>query len=102
MSQRQFAPHNPHPHFHRIFPTAQWTLVSLFWLALFAEIESDLISARTEEGLAAAKESGQQLWRPKGKDKSSLDQYQPEIEALLENGSKKNFIAEQYKVTHAT
>jgi len=42
------------------------------------------------------------LGRPKGKGKSRLDQYQPEIEALLKNGSKKNFIAERYKVTQAT
>lgn len=71
-------------------------------LGLFAEIEHDLISARTKEGLAAAKAGGQQLGRPKGKGKSRLDQYKPEIEALLKNGSRKNFIAERYKVTQAT
>jgi DNA invertase Pin-like site-specific DNA recombinase len=71
-------------------------------LSLFAEIERDLISARTKEGLAAAKAGGQQLGRPKGKGKSRLDQYKPEIEALLKNGSRKNFIAERYKVTQAT
>jgi DNA invertase Pin-like site-specific DNA recombinase len=71
-------------------------------LGLFAEIERDLISARTKEGLAAARASGQQLGRPKGIGKSRLDQFRPEIEALLKNGSKKNFIAERYKVTQGT
>ena len=35
-------------------------------LGLFAEIERDLISARTKEGLAAAKASGKRLCRPIG------------------------------------
>jgi DNA invertase Pin-like site-specific DNA recombinase len=34
-------------------------------LALFAEIERYLISARTKEGLAAARAKGSLLWRPK-------------------------------------
>jgi DNA invertase Pin-like site-specific DNA recombinase len=71
-------------------------------LGLFAEIERDLISARTKEGLAAAKEGGQQLGRPKGKGRSKLDQFKPEIEALLKNGSTKAFIAKRYSVTQAT
>ncbi len=40
-------------------------------LGLFAEIERDLISARTKEGLAAAKESGKKLGRPKGAGEAS-------------------------------
>jgi DNA invertase Pin-like site-specific DNA recombinase len=68
-------------------------------LGLFSEIERDLIAARTKEGLAAAQASGKQLGRPKGPGKSKLDPYQPEIEALLKNGAKKNFIAERYGVT---
>ena len=71
-------------------------------LGLFAEIERDLISARTKEGLAAAKASGKQLGRPKGPGKSKLDKFKPEIVALLKNGSKKVFIAERYGVTPAT
>jgi DNA invertase Pin-like site-specific DNA recombinase len=70
--------------------------------ALFAEIERDLISIRTKEGLAAARAKGRLLGRPKGPGKSKLDQYRPEIEALLKNGSRKNFIAERYGVTPAT
>ncbi|HKM39208.1 MAG TPA: recombinase family protein, partial [bacterium] len=56
-------------------------------LGLFAEIERDLISARTKEGLAAAKASGKRLGRPKGPGKSKLDKFKPEIVALLKNGS---------------
>jgi len=71
-------------------------------LGLFAEIERDLISARTKEGLAAVKASGKRLGRPKGPGKSKLDKFKPEIVALLKNGSKKVFIAERYGVTPAT
>jgi DNA invertase Pin-like site-specific DNA recombinase len=71
-------------------------------LGLFAEIERDLISARTKEGLAAAKASGKRLGRPKGPGKSKLDEHKEEIIALLKNGSKKVFIAERYGVTPAT
>ena len=71
-------------------------------LALFAEIERDLISARTKEGIAAARAKGVQLGRPKGPGKSRLDPYKLEIEALLKNGSRKSFIAERYGVTPVT
>lgn len=71
-------------------------------LGLFAEIERDLISARTKEGLQAAREKGAKLGRPKGKGKSKLDKFQPEIEALLKNGSRKNFIAKRFGCTPAT
>lgn len=71
-------------------------------LGLFAEIERDLISARTREGLAAAKAKGVKLGRPKGPGKSKLDPYRLEIIALLKNGSRKNFIAQRYGVTPAT
>lgn len=71
-------------------------------LGLFAEIERDLISARTKEGIAAARAKGVTLGRPRGPGKSRLDPYQPEIEALLKNGSRKSFIAKRYKVTYPT
>lgn len=66
-------------------------------LGLFGEIERDLISARTKEGLAAAKAKGRQLGRPRGPGKSKLDQHKPEIIALLKTGSTKKYIAERYK-----
>ena len=71
-------------------------------LGLFAEIERDLIVARTKEGLLAARAKGVHLGRPKGPGKSRLDEHRPEIEALLMNGSKKIFIAERFGVNPAT
>ena len=71
-------------------------------LGLFAEIERDLISARTKEGLQSARLKGRQLGRPKGPGKSKLDEHKIEIEALLRNGSRKIFIAQRFGVTPAT
>ncbi len=71
-------------------------------LGLVSEIEKDLISLRTRESLAARKAAGVQLGRPRGPGKSKLDQYRPEIIALLQNGSRKNFIAKRYKVSEPT
>jgi len=69
--------------------------------SMAAEIERDLISSRTREALQARKASGKPLGRPKGPGKSKLDQYRPEIEALLANGSTQKFIANRYKTTPA-
>lgn len=44
---------------------------------------------------------GIKLGRPAGPGKSKLDQYRPEIEALLSNGSSQRFIAKRYKTTEA-
>jgi DNA invertase Pin-like site-specific DNA recombinase len=76
--------------------------VFLTMMALFSEIERDLISARTKEGLKARAAAGVKLGRPRGKGKSKLDKFQPEIEALLKNGSRKDFIAKRYGCTAAT
>jgi len=70
-------------------------------LGLFAEIERDLISARTKEGLAAARVKGRLLGRPKGIGRSRLDVHREEIIALIKNGAKRNFIAKRYGVTPA-
>ena len=70
--------------------------------SMAAEIERDLISQRTKEGLAARKRKGIKLGRPKGTGKSKLDPYRPEIEALLKNGTTQKFIAARYNVTEAT
>jgi len=69
--------------------------------SMAAEIEHDLISQRTKEGLRARKASGKPLGRPKGPGKSKLDKYRPEIEALLANGSTQKFIANRYGTTEA-
>jgi DNA invertase Pin-like site-specific DNA recombinase len=70
-------------------------------LALFAEIEHDLIVARTIEGIAAARAKGMLLGRPKGIGKSRLDKFEPEIIALMKNGSQRQFIAKRYGVSSA-
>ena len=70
--------------------------------SMAAEIERDLISQRTKEALAARKRNGVKLGRPKGTGKSKLDQYKPEIEALLANGATQKFIAQRYGATEAT
>jgi DNA invertase Pin-like site-specific DNA recombinase len=73
------------------------TMITMF--GLFAEIERDLISERTKQGLQAARAKGKILGRPKGPGKSRLDDFKPEIEALLKNGSSKTFIAKRYKTS---
>jgi DNA invertase Pin-like site-specific DNA recombinase len=67
--------------------------------AMAAEIERDLISQRTREALRAKKAAGATLGRPRGPGKSKFDPYQPEIEALLANGSTQKFIAKRYGTT---
>lgn len=69
--------------------------------SMASEIERDLISERTKEALRAKKEKGIKLGRPKGPGKSKLDQYAPEIKALIAHGSTQKFIAHRYKTTEA-
>lgn len=71
----------------------------LTMLAMFSEIERDLISERTKEGLRARKAAGVKLGRPKGPGKSKLDPYREEIIALLRKGSTKTFVAKRYGST---
>jgi DNA invertase Pin-like site-specific DNA recombinase len=67
-------------------------MVALF--GLFAEVERDLISERTKEGLAAARARGQLLGRPKGSlGTSRLDGKEGEIRMLLEKQVSKASIA---------
>ena len=71
-------------------------------ISLFAEIERDLISERTKEGLARARANGKLLGRPKGPGKSKLDKHREEIIALLKTGSSKTYLSKKYKVTPPT
>ena len=64
--------------------------------SIASEIERDLISMRTKESLATRKANGIKLGRPRGYSKSKLDEFKPEILALLSNGSSKKFIAKRY------
>ena len=61
------------------------TKVMVTMFSLFAEIERDLISERTKEGIAAARKRGKVIGRPKGTlGKSKLDGKDDEIRLLLE------------------
>lgn len=67
--------------------------------SIASEIERDLISKRTTEGLRAARAKGKLLGRPKGVGKSKLDVYKEEIIALLKTGSTQVYIANKYKTS---
>lgn len=69
------------------------TKVMVTMFGLFAEIERDLISERTKQGLIAARARGKQLGRPPGRGKSRLDGREQEIKALLDKGVSKSAIA---------
>lgn len=73
--------------------------IMITFMALFSELERDFISKRTKEALKARKAAGVKLGRPKGPGRSKLDQFRPEIEALLKSGSSKTFIAKRYGTT---
>lgn len=76
-------------------------IVTLF--SLFAEIERELISLRTKEGLAAARASGKRLGRPKGRlGRSKLDGKEEEIKKLLGLEVSKASIAKITGVDRAT
>jgi len=67
-------------------------------LGLFAEIERDLISMRTKEGLKAVREKGVKLGRPKGSRSSKLDKHEKKIIEWLKLGVPKKLIAKKLKV----
>jgi DNA invertase Pin-like site-specific DNA recombinase len=70
------------------------TKVMIALFGLFAEVERDLISERTREGLAAARAKGRLLGRPKGSlGTSKLNGKEEEIRMLLEKEVSKRSIA---------
>ena len=73
--------------------------VVMTMFSLFAEIERDLISERTKEGLARAKADGKLLGRPKGPGKSKLDGKEDDIRRYLEKKVSKASIAKIYEVS---
>ena len=76
-------------------------MVALF--GLFAEVERDLISERTREGLISARAKGRLLGRPKGVlGKSRLDGKEEEIRLLLQKQVSKASIAKIVGVTRPT
>ena len=79
------------------------TKVMTTLFALFAEVERDLISERTREGLARARSSGRKLGRPKGSlGVSRLDGKEGEIRRFLELGVSKTAIAKITGVSRTT
>jgi DNA invertase Pin-like site-specific DNA recombinase len=61
------------------------TKVMVTMFSLFAEIERDLISERTKEGIAVARAKGKAIGRPKDSlGKSKLDGKESDIRLLLE------------------
>ncbi len=62
------------------------TKVMLTMFSLFAEIERDLVSELTEEGLRRARAEGKLLGRPKGTTSSKLDGKEKEIQGYLSKG----------------
>jgi len=74
-------------------------MVTMF--GLFAEIERDLISERTREGLQNARDKGKNLGRPKGNGKSKLDGKEAEIKILLDKNVTKASIAKIMDVSRS-
>mgnify|MGYP005610545379 CR=1 FL=1 len=75
-------------------------MVTMF--SLFAEIEHDLISERTREGLVAARAKGCILGRPKGsRGPSRLDGKEAEIQMLLSKKVSKASIAKIMDVSRS-
>ena len=71
--------------------------------ALFAEVERDLISERTREGLAKARAPGRKLGRPKGSlGVSRLSGKEDDIRRFLELGVSKTAIAKLTGVSRTT
>jgi DNA invertase Pin-like site-specific DNA recombinase len=76
------------------------TKVMITLFSLFAEIERDLISERTREGLDKARKNGKSLGRPKGRlGKSRLDGKEAEISQLIEKGVSKASIAKIFSIS---
>lgn len=69
--------------------------------SIAAEIERDLISARTKEALKARKSAGVRLGRPTGPGSSKLDKALPEILKLLSEGASQRFISTRFQTTPA-
>ena len=79
------------------------TKVTTTLFALFAEVERDLISERTREGLAKARASGRKLGRPKGSlGRLTARRQGGEIRHFLELGVSKTAIAKITGVSRTT
>jgi DNA invertase Pin-like site-specific DNA recombinase len=72
-------------------------------LSLFAQLERDLVSQRTKQGLAERKAAGVKLGRPRGSTgKSKLDPHKEQIASMLKHKAPLSYIARVYGVTWPT
>lgn len=79
------------------------TKVTVTLFSLFADIERELISLRTKEGLAAARAAGKRLGRPQGRfGQSKLTGKEEEIQRLLALPISKSSIAKITGVDRST
>jgi DNA invertase Pin-like site-specific DNA recombinase len=79
------------------------TKIMITMFSLFSEIERDLISERTKEGLKRARSEGKLLGRPKGTiGKSKLDGKEKQIQEFLRGGINKTNIARYFCVCWST
>jgi len=78
--------------------------VLIFAFGLSAQIERDLISERTKQGLVVARKNGKRIGRQKGDViyNVKLRQYQKEIEEKVRDGESINSLAKQYDVNWST
>ncbi len=76
-------------------------MVTVF--SLLAELERDMISSRTKAALAAVKQGGKKLGRPKGAlSKSRLDGREDEIRKLMAKKISKSAMARMFDVHRGT
>ena len=80
------------------------TSVIIFAFGLSAQIERQLISERTKQGLAVAKANGKRIGRQKGETVYyvKLRKYQSEITKAIKNGESINSLAKKYNVRWST
>ncbi len=76
--------------------------VILTMFSLMAEIEQDLVSERTKEGLKRARAEGKLLGRPKGTTSSKLDGREREIQGYLAKGVNLANVARIFGVSWST
>lgn len=78
--------------------------VLLFAFGLSAQIERDLISERTKQGLVVARKNGKRIGRQKGEVvyNVKLRPYQKEIEAKVKKSQSINSLAKEYNVKWST
>ena len=79
------------------------TKVMITMFSLFSEIERELISERTKEGLIRARAQGKLLGRPKGSlGKSKLDGEEKKIKHYMKKGVNKANMAKIFDVSWPT